>query len=322
MYKVLILLNLIIGSVASNASGIPQNINEKILLLDNEAQKTAYDDIKKIKNYSDVANISNHGKIVIADYFKYDSLNNESYDLPHIVLTLEETNIINYLRTNIYKLHSLPNATYVFYLNFRGGDTDIRNTYWNSPGEIYYPYSFSIDNIYDMNETSLLDIELIGMYNIWQRVSEDYSPWQIDITTEPPKIITNKMLIAMITKNIDRNNKPMPFHTAAGIAVFDILNYKYSDFYSPALIYYNKLGIINNGIYYSLPNVAEATSHELGHNLGLSHDGYLNNEYWNGIYNENLDISYGAIMGTAYGRSITKFVINDYPGANNNENDL
>jgi hypothetical protein len=75
-------------------------------------------------------------------------------------------------------------------------------------------------------------------------------------------------------------------------------------------VYYNNLG---NG---REDYIAEAASHEVGHNLGLSHDGTTTQAYYNGAG------SWGPIMGTGYGRDFSQWSKGEYDGANNFEDDI
>lgn len=66
--------------------------------------------------------------------------------------------------------------------------------------------------------------------------------------------------------------------------------------------------------------MTEAASHELGHNLGLSHDATSTQGYYGGLGSGY--ISWGPIMGTGYNRHISQWSKGEYPDANNNEDDL
>ena len=58
----------------------------------------------------------------------------------------------------------------------------------------------------------------------------------------------------------------MPYNSGGGVAYVGVWGHSdYPAKYSPALVYYDNLA---SGTTY----IAEAASHEFGHNLGLSHD--------------------------------------------------
>lgn len=76
--------------------------------------------------------------------------------------------------------------------------------------------------------------------------------------------------------------------------------------------------------YNELPNtakaVAEATSHEFGHAVGLSHDGVTGSAYYEG-HGEG-ETGWPPIMGAAYHRNVTQWSRGEYEGANNRNNDI
>ncbi len=78
----------------------------------------------------------------------------------------------------------------------------------------------------------------------------------------------------------------------------------------PAWVFPQKLGN-------SAKNIAEAVSHEVGHNLGLDHDGNASGQGY--------DRGHGAwapIMGVGYDRPIAQWSKGDYAGANNQQDDV
>jgi hypothetical protein len=206
--------------------------------------------------------------------------------------------------------HSKPGAANVIYLNFAG--EIVTNTAWNaSLSRTQIPaVAFSTDADF----TSFSDAEQTAIKSAWLRVAEDYAPFNVDVTTERPATLGATVAMALITRNTDADTNANPSSAAGGVAyvsVFGNGNYAY---YRPAWIYYNNLG--NNESY-----IAEAASHELGHNLGLSHDGKTDGtEYYGG--HGTGDISWGPIMGTGYGRSVSEWSKGDYYLANNTQDDL
>lgn len=66
--------------------------------------------------------------------------------------------------------------------------------------------------------------------------------------------------------------------------------------------------------------MAEAASHELGHNLGLSHDGTSSSSYYSG-HGTGLT-SWAPIMGFSYQANVTQWSKGEYSGANNTQDDL
>ena len=156
---------------------------------------------------------------------------------------------------------------------------------------------------------------------MWERVSEDYAVFDVDVTTEEPAVWTQNTAHALITPTTDANGVHCPHYKYGGIAYVDIFgqyqcSYNDPDCYSPAWV------TPMSGSKYS--DTAEAASHELGHNMGLHHDGTIINgvtdEYYHG--HSNGGISWGPIMGAAYGINVSQWSKGEYYGANRFEDDL
>ena len=206
--------------------------------------------------------------------------------------------------------HSKPGAACVIYLNFAG--ESVSNTVWNtSLNRTEIPaLPFSTDSDF----SSFSDSEQTVIKRVWLRVAEDYSPFDVDVTTERPVAFDANTAEALITRNTDANGSANPSSSAGGVAYISVFGSSSYSRYRPAWIYYNNLG--NNESY-----IAEAASHELGHNLGLSHDGQTDGtEYYGG--HGSGDISWGPIMGTGYGRNVSEWSKGEYYLANNTQDDL
>ena len=206
--------------------------------------------------------------------------------------------------------HSKPGAPNVLYLNFSG--ENVTNTAWNnSLGRAEIPaVAFSTDSDF----STFSSTEQAAIKRIWQRVAEDYAPFNLDVTTERPATFGTRTAHALITRNTDANGAPNPSSTAAGVAYINVFaRSSFADF-RPAWIYYNKLS--SNESY-----IAEAVSHETGHNLGLSHDGKTDGtEYYEG--HGSGDTSWGPIMGMSYNRNVSQWSKGEYYLANNSQDDL
>ncbi len=209
--------------------------------------------------------------------------------------------------------HSKPGAPNVIYLDFSGHT--LTDTAWNdSAHPTYIAKPFDKDG----DPTTFSDAEQADIVRIWERVAEDYRPFNVDVTTEEPVTFTASTGRILITPNVDANGASMPAPGSAGVAYVGVFGYgSYPNHYSPALVYSNVLS--NNESY-----IAEAASHEMGHNMGLSHDGLQAPANPTGYYggHGSGETSWGPIMGTDYNRNVSQWSKGEYYGANNMEDDL
>jgi hypothetical protein len=206
--------------------------------------------------------------------------------------------------------HSRPGSANVLFLNFAG--ENVIDTAWNDQldrAEIP-AMPFSSDSDY----STYSDSEQVAIKRIWQRMAEDYAPFDIDVTTERPAAFNNRTAVALITRKTDANGDPNPYNTGGGVAYMNAFGTSTYANYRPAWIYHDNLG--HNEAY-----VAEAASHEIGHNLGLSHDGKTDgSEYYGG--HGSGDTSWGPLMGTGYNRNVSQWCKGEYYLANNTQDDL
>lgn len=204
-------------------------------------------------------------------------------------------------------LHSRPGAANVLFLDFNGHV--IENTAWNTSKGVATWNCLPYDK--DGDAGTFNTSELTTITQAWERVAEDYAPFDVDVTTEQP-VWTKTTAHALITPGVDANGTACPHNSYGGIAyldAFDDPRYSYNyggDCYSPAWVKD-----------YSAASAAEAIAHELGHNLALSHDklsdGTTTNEYYSGHVNGS--ISWGPIMGTGYNDDVSQWCKGEYYNA-------
>ncbi len=206
--------------------------------------------------------------------------------------------------------HSRPGAPNVIYLNFVGAT--VTNTAWNnSTGRgVIEARPFSTDSDY----STFSDSEQTAIRRIWQRVAEDYAPFNVDVTTEPPSSLGTRTAMVLITRNTDASGANNPSSSAGGVAYVNVFAGFNFNYYRPAWVYHNNLG--NSEAY-----IAEAASHEAGHNMGLSHDGLTSGSDYYGGHGSG-EISWGPIMGTGYNRNVSQWSKGEYYLANNTQDDL
>jgi hypothetical protein len=206
--------------------------------------------------------------------------------------------------------HSKPGAPNVLYLNFTG--ENVTNTEWNTGvGRSSIPaVAFSTDS----DLTTFSDAEQLAIRRIWQRVAEDYAAFNVDVTTERPATFTTRTAHAVITRSTDANGADNPAPDSGGVAYVGVFGISSYARYRPAWIYHDNFGGQES-------YTAEAVSHELGHNLGLTHDGKSDGtEYYGG--HGSGETSWGPVMGTGYSRNVSQWSKGDYYNANNTQDDL
>lgn len=212
---------------------------------------------------------------------------------------------------NTFLLHSRPGAKRTIYLDFNGAV--IQNTAWNSGGNTINAQAFDFDG----NVNSFSTAELERIQYIWQRVAEDYAPFDIDVTTEQPP--ADKLTRANDADDVYGTTAVITNHngvyscSCGGVAYVGVYD-NVGDYYKPALVFWDMLGPANEKY------VAEATSHEVGHNLGLSHDGTSQVGYYGG-HGDGVT-GWAPIMGVGYSKNTVQFSQGEYTDANNKEDDF
>jgi hypothetical protein len=209
-----------------------------------------------------------------------------------------------------FKLHSKPGSKRTIYLNFVGAT--LTNTVWNGSKSSIAALPFDLDGVpYSFSSTELQRIQMI-----WQRVAEDYAAFDVNVTTEPPpadaltrsgSTDTTFGTTVLITK---RTFYSCSCGGVAYIGVFDDT----SNYYKPALVFYDRLGAGSEKY------VAEAISHEAGHNMGLHHDGSSTTSYYQG--HGDGATGWAPIMGVGYYKSLVQWSRGEYPYASNKEDDF
>ena len=208
-----------------------------------------------------------------------------------------------------FRLHSRAGTSKVIYLDFDGHTTS--GTSWNTG--FTSGASFTTPP-YDSDGTpgSFSSTELTAIQRIWQRVAEDYAPWDVDVTTEDPGVealrkstTTDSAFGVRIC--VGGSSYDWFGSGAGGVAYVGSYNWSTD---TPGFVFPAQLG--NGAEKYT----AEAISHEAGHTLGLHHDGTnAGSAYYAGHGN------WAPIMGVGYYKDIVQWSRGEYPDANNTEDD-
>ncbi|WP_328331371.1 zinc-dependent metalloprotease [Kribbella sp. NBC_00382] len=210
-----------------------------------------------------------------------------------------------------FELHSKAGSNRVIYLDFDGHT--ITGTAWNANGK---PATVNI-TAYDTdgNTGNWSTAEQNVVREVWARVAEDYAPFDVDVTTQAPAE-------SAITRSGSSDQQygtrvvidPTSWYQSgcgcggvAYVGVYDSTSQH--SYYQPALVF-------TKGVGTGAKNIAEAASHEAGHNVGLSHDGTASVGYYSGHG------SWAPIMGVGYSKAISQWSKGEYSSANNKEDDF
>lgn len=209
-----------------------------------------------------------------------------------------------------FTLHSKPGSNRVIYLDFDGFTLAASNGWgitsaggWDADG----------------NLASFSNGEQDIIQGVWQRVAEDFAPFDVDVTTQDPGAAaitrTNAADTAYGTRAVITSDSAA-WSTACsqacgGVAYLSVFSTPSSHtFYQPAWVFADGLGPDNEKF------IAEATSHEVGHNLGLDHDGTNVQGYYPG------HAPWSPIMGTGYDHPVAQWSKGEYSNANNTQDDF
>lgn len=212
----------------------------------------------------------------------------------------------------VFKLHSNPKSKKIMYLNFKG--RDISGTAWNANynnNQPWFAKGFSQDDKF--NEYTKTELEIIQ--SVWQRVAEDFVAFDVDVTTEAPSDAELDRTNAADTEygtEIVISADSVIFNSCkcSGLAYlgsFDMIGPDHAA-NQPAWVFTRGVG--DNPKY-----IAESITHELGHTVGLSHDGTASSPYFSG------NSGWAPIMGVGFYQPVTQWSKGEYPSANNNEDE-
>ncbi len=243
-----------------------------------------------------------------------------------------------YLLAVIPALSSLEGATKTIYLDFNGHT--IRETPWNDDHGIANIVQPAFDS--DGDVFTFSDAEAAQMLEIWERVSEDFIPFDVNVTTVDPGL--DGIL------DTGGGDEEWGIRVVIGGSAFDWYvpttgdvdagaSYRSSfgsDVDTPAVVFSADYSSNTKGI-------ADVTSHLVGQTLGLGIDGQTRFYFdisdpdmanWDWVevpiefYRGHVDpgtgatTGWGPIMGTPYEQNLTQWSQGEYFNATNIEDDL
>ena len=185
----------------------------------------------------------------------------------------------------ITPLQSLPGATGVIYLDFDGEKGPFPG--WGD---------------FDAAPANATNTQI---FEVWRRVSEDFQGFNLNITTDRrifDQAPAGRRQQVIITPTKDAAP------SAGGVAYVGSYNWSTP---RPCWAFYS-----------TGKSAAEVISHEIGHTLGLSHDGRTSpsEEYYGGHGND--PVGWAPIMGVGYSKNLTQWSKGEYLNANRAQDDL
>lgn len=198
------------------------------------------------------------------------------------------------LTVGVQRLDSIPGAARTIYLDFDGHENTVSP--WASPES---PVTSEPSGVSEAK-----------VYEVWQRVSEDYLPFDVNVTTIDP--------------GVEALRKTSASDSVYGVRV--VISPTYVGVYGPGTLGVAIVGsfdasvdqpaFVFAGAATSTKQIAETASHEAGHTLGLHHDGLNSTAYYDGHGD------WAPIMGRPLSKTVTQWSKGEYAGANNHEDEL
>jgi hypothetical protein len=213
-----------------------------------------------------------------------------------------KTSLIGYTADPLH-LSSRPTATKTIYLDFDGetiSNTSWNRDYWGGQNRTVAGYNT------DGNPSGFSSSEAYFLWNVWSGVAEDFSPFDVNVTTEKPTAEalekSSPQDTAYGTVIVFTPDNIICPATCGGVAHFGSFGNRYE---GPAWVFTSS----TDSRYW-----VDAASHEAGHALGLMHHGTTTTEYYLGHAN------WGPIMGfpsyASFNRMVSQWSHGEYLNAN------
>lgn len=218
-----------------------------------------------------------------------------------------------------FLLNSLPGSNRTIYLDFTGHS--LVGTIWQdqntaSTADDYTNEQMVMPPYSDDGDTSTFsNTERQNIIDTWSAVAEDYAPFNVNVTTQDPGLAAlersnaGDLVFGVRAVITDSANVIGSTCGCGGIAYVGVFDYPSFNTYLGPALNFTQAGF--NG-----KTISDIVSHEVGHNLGLSHDGINTQGYYGGRD------GWAPIMGVGYYEPLVQFSNGTYTGANQQENDF
>jgi hypothetical protein len=222
--------------------------------------------------------------------------------------------------------NSRPGAAYTLYLNFTGFQF---NGTWANSGQT--PGNMSA---YDNATSSFTAAQQANIKNIWSRAAEAYSMFNINVTTVDPAVAIGGLAsnnyvgrqlyydqTARVMHSVIGNRGNSGFYSGAGgVSYVDVWENSYAGSGNTNGIKTNWAFVSSLGGPGAFHNIFTATTHEVGHAAGLSHQGDWGGSPNNSYSTNNGSTTLAPFMGVGYGASRNTWSVGT-TSATNTQND-
>jgi hypothetical protein len=229
---------------------------------------------------------------------------------------------------NAFSLNSRPGSPRTIFLDVNGHNVD--GTLWDD-NDIFGSSSASRRipgyNIQG-DSTTYSTLERQRIVDMWSSVAEDFAVFDVNVTTQTPdnsklertSFFDSQFGVRVVVSN--SSNKVAQWCGCGGVAFVGVFNHypglggdlnSHSD-YSPAFAFSQS--------WMSGKTLSDIVSHEVGHTLGLTHDGGVNEPGGavEGYYEGHS--GWAPVMGAGYSQALVQWSDGTYTTANNQEDDL
>ncbi|WP_139175514.1 Ig-like domain repeat protein [Nocardioides lianchengensis] len=224
----------------------------------------------------------------------------------------------SYPLAQTFALHSKPGSQHTIFIDVDGAT--VSGTEWHAQ----YPATPTTHPAWDPagDGPAFSDPELAIVQELWARVAEDFAPFDVDVTTQDPgaaAILRSSAADPVYGAHalVSPSNAFVTIcdSKCGGVAFLDVFDTAYGPG-GNGYGYLQPAWVFPQGTGNDPKSVAEALAHEVGHQLGLAHDGNATEGYDAGHG------SWAPIMGLGYYRPISQWSKGDYASANNQEDDV